>query len=122
MESNVKRIEEALERLHEAAEAALKIAPQDDTLRGSLEVVSRLTPDAIESEMARHAHAELADFLANSAGDCGYVDLELVAVVNGLKELIEKIDGRWLYEDARWHYRKEYFARVRDVQAAEAAK
>ncbi len=102
MESNAKRIEEALTRLHEAADKALPCFPTDDGYQGPLQVIARLTPDAIGTEMVRYAHAQLADGLAEIISTCGYADPELVAVVNGVKELVEKIDGRYVYQDSRW--------------------
>ncbi len=110
MESNVKRIEEALAELREAADKALVAVRGGSVYEAPLEVVRRLTPDSME--MAMSVHVELTDQLAEYTSSCGYADVEMVAVVNGLKDLVERVDGGWYYEEGGWHARSELLERA----------
>jgi hypothetical protein len=115
MPSNFARIQDALGPLREAAEKANEATGNQEPYHGLLEVVAALTPDSME--MALATHVKLLGEITQEISTCGYVDAEVAAVINGLKELIESIDGRWYYEESRWHHHTEREERMRVLQA-----
>ena len=86
--------------LRDRAQRILAEGPYEasDPITRALEIVAELEPGALV--MARKAHELIRDGISGILQSCGYVEEDLVPLVNGLKQFAE--EGPWAYQEGGW--------------------